>query len=100
MRDRVARQRPLRVGADGRAAGQEWDLPQLLSAQDLTPLAIFTMGNVTPNIMGSRLWSITDDGDVYSTERLSADLRRRERVSRFALPGTPAAEVIFIARFD
>lgn len=74
----------------------------LLSADNLATLVSFDVDGqpgVTP-LGVDPYWQMHDDGSVYTAASRADDGLVRPRVSRFAIPGTTAADLIFIARFD
>lgn len=75
----------------------------LVSAVDLSVLAVFDVDgidNVNWSSPADQFWSLLDDGSIYTNSRGQGDTLQRARISRFAVPGSPAADVIFISRFD
>ncbi len=78
----------------------------LISSDDLSVLAVFDVDGIDGAIWdspGNALWSVLDDGTIYTNSRRPSDTapsQRLARISRFAVPGSPAADLIFIARFD
>lgn len=77
----------------------------LVSANDLTVQAEFDLDGIEGALWdwpANVFWSLFDDGSLYTSARRTGDLSSasRGRVSRFAVPGTPAADLIFIDHFD
>jgi outer membrane protein assembly factor BamB len=76
----------------------------LLSHEDLASLAAFDVDGQpgTAAYVFDTYWQLHDDGSIYTAAPRSSDgtARNYPRITRFALPGTPAADFIFIARFD
>ncbi|HSX59719.1 MAG TPA: hypothetical protein VLF18_05930 [Tahibacter sp.] len=78
----------------------------LVSADDLSVLAYFDLDgvdNTSWDISGDLYWRLLDDGTVYTNVRRTSDVTpppQRARTSRFAVPGTPAADLVFVDRFD
>jgi hypothetical protein len=77
----------------------------LISADDLSVLAEFDVDgidNVHWSSPGDQFWNLLDDGSLYTNSRAQVDTLppQRARISRFAVPGSPAADIIFISRFD
>jgi len=75
----------------------------LVSADDLSVLAVFDVDGLDNPYWQPTIWSLRNDGSVYANSLSQADILpppQRARISRFAVPGSPAAEVIFISRFD
>jgi hypothetical protein len=77
----------------------------LVSADDLSVLAQFDVDgidNTFAELSGNLFWSLLDDGTAYTNSRGRDDSLppRRARISRFAVPGSPAADILFVSRFD
>lgn len=77
----------------------------LVSANDLSVQAEFDLDGVEGALWerpGNAFWSLFDDGSLYTSAHRGGDLNgaTRGRVSRFAVPGSPAADIVFIGRFD
>lgn len=75
----------------------------LVSADDLSVLAEFDVDgidNVSWSSPADEFWSLLDDGSIYTNSRAQGDTLQRARISRFAVPGSPGADIIFISRFD
>ncbi|MCQ4165600.1 hypothetical protein [Tahibacter harae] len=75
---------------------------RLLSADDLTELARFDTDG--PDLYPHydtywEHWSLSDDGSVYLSEQPGSRNGYRPRLICFAVPGSPADDVIFIDRF-
>lgn len=74
----------------------------LLSADDLSVRAYFDLDGV-PNQYSSGtlpLWQLLDDGSVYASSFTRRDPNTLALIARFAVPGTAAADRIFLDRFD
>ncbi|HVH32533.1 MAG TPA: hypothetical protein VM847_00295 [Tahibacter sp.] len=77
----------------------------LVSAEDLSVLALFDVDGIDNTdwpIPANVFWSLLDDGTVYTSSPRLGDSAppRRARVSRFAVPGSPAADPIFIDHLE
>lgn len=77
----------------------------LVSADDLSVLGEFDVDGIDNNdwpLSGDLSWSLLPDGSIYTSSRAQGDTLppQRARISRFAAPGSPAADIIFISRFD
>lgn len=74
----------------------------LLSADDLSLTARFDLdGQANTGLQGGRwFWHLFDDGSIYSSIRRPAEYLLGGRLSRFAVPGSPAADRVFLDRFD
>lgn len=96
---------PMANGEHGFITGVWQSDGALVSADDLSVLATFDVDGIDNTFWASpanQFWSLLDDGTVYSSSRARGDTLtpQRARISRFAVPGSPAADVIFISRFD
>ena len=77
----------------------------LVSADDLSVLATFDVDGIDNTYAQSPAdlhWSLLDDGTIYTNSPRAGDASppRRARLSRFAVPGSPAAELIFVDHFE
>lgn len=75
---------------------------RLISADDLTELARFDIDGPDQFPLYDsywEYWSLSDDGSVYMSEQPGPSNGFRPRLARFAIPGSPADDVIFIDRF-
>ena len=74
----------------------------LLSADDLSLTARFDLdGMANTSLQGGRwFWHLFDDGSIYSSIRQPAEYSLSGRLSRFAVPGSPAYDRVFLDRFD
>jgi hypothetical protein len=75
---------------------------RLISADDLTELVTFDIAG--PGVARSfnpdgEHWSLFDDGSLYISEAPHPRNGNRPRLARFAIPGSPADDIIFIDRF-
>jgi hypothetical protein len=75
----------------------------LISADDLSVLAEFDVDGIEGALWdgpGNKFWSLLDDGTIYTNSRIQGDTLQRARISRFAVPGTPAADLVFVDHFE
>lgn len=77
----------------------------LVSADDLSVVARFDIEGVDNDGWdggGDLHWTLLADGTVYGTARRPGDPRpvRGARLSRFAAPGSPAADLIFVDHLE
>ncbi|WP_386068022.1 hypothetical protein ACFJIW_00285 [Tahibacter sp. UC22_41] len=77
----------------------------LVSADDLATLAVFDVDgidNTDWEAPANLFWSLLSDGSLYTNARGNGDTAapQRWRISRFAVPGSPASDLIFAHHFD
>lgn len=74
----------------------------LVSDEDLSIRALFDFDGESYSVYGSTVpqWQLLADGSIYVTRTYSAHLQRPASLTRFAIPGTAAADRIFLDRFD
>ncbi len=92
-------------GAYGFVTGVWYHDGALVSADDLSVLATFDVDgidNTDWQSPGNLYWSLLDDGTIYTNSRRLGDASppRRARISRFAAPGSPAADLIFVDHLE
>lgn len=77
----------------------------LVSADDLATMAVFDVDGIDNTYWQSPanlFWSLLCDGSLYTNARGNGDTAtpQRWRISRFAVPGSPASDPIFAHHFD
>jgi hypothetical protein len=74
----------------------------LVSADDLSVIAEFDVDGIDNTTWSDEQWALLDDGSVYSSTCQIDDyaVPNRACLARFAVPGTPAADLIFIDHFE
>jgi len=92
-------------GTHGFITGVWYHDGALVSADDLSVLATFDVDgidNTDWTSPGNLYWSLLDDGTIYTNSSRPGDLPspRRARISRFAVPGSPAADLIFVDHLE
>lgn len=82
-----------------------WDAA-LVSAEDLSVLAWFDLDGIEDTnwlMIGDLHWRLLDDGTIYTNALRASDVSpppARARLSRFAVPGTPAADLVFVDHIE
>jgi hypothetical protein len=77
----------------------------LVSADDLATVAVFDVDGIDNTFSespGNLFWSLLSDGSLYTNARGTGDTQapQRWRISRFAVAGSPASDLIFVHHFD
>ena len=93
---------PLAAGEYGFLMASDSADAALLSPDDLSLTARFDMDGA-PDIylpFDSTFWHLLDDGSIYTSASRTGDYPLGGRLSRFAVPGSPAHDQVFIDRFD
>lgn len=74
----------------------------LVSADDLSVIAEFDVDGIDNTSWHDMQVTLLDDGSVYSSTLKLGDygVPNRARLSRFAVPGTPAADLVFTDHFE
>lgn len=74
----------------------------LVSDEDLAMRALFDFDGESYSVYDSTVpqWQLLADGSLYVMRTYSAQLQRPASLTRFAVPGTAAADRIFLDRFD
>jgi hypothetical protein len=93
---------PLASGNLGFVTGSWNSDAALVSADDLSVVAEFDVDGIDNTSWDDAQWKSLDDGSLYSATLKPGDygVPNRARISRYAVPGTPAADLIFIDRFE
>lgn len=98
--------RPYASGTQGFITGAWlWDAA-LVSAEDLSVLAYFDLDGIDDTswlMTGDLHWRLLDDGTLYTNALRTHDVSpppARARLSRFAIPGTPAADLVFVDHIE
>lgn len=77
----------------------------VVSADDLSTVAVLDVDGIDNaywEAPANLFWSLLADGSLYTNARGVGDTQtpQRWRISRFAVPGSPASDLIFVHHFD